>query len=90
MSLTHGLHRALQQQPNAIATVFGSRRRTYIELADRVARLAAALRTLGVRTEDRDPVAALDFSGGVYSSLLSARGVSTIFIPWRARSVIRP
>src|SRR5260370_1312000 len=63
MSLTHGLHRALQQQPNAIATVFGSRRRTYSGLADRVARLAAALRTLGVRGSGSD-VGGVFYSGG--------------------------
>ncbi|UYM06401.1 AMP-binding protein [Solicola gregarius] len=46
---TQGLHRALQQQPDGIATIFGERTRTFTEQADRVARLAGALRELGVR-----------------------------------------
>ncbi|AYC32750.1 long-chain-fatty-acid--CoA ligase [Pseudomonas cavernae] len=53
MYLTQGLHRMLQQQPNALATVFRDRRRTYAELADRVARLAGALQSLGMQTGDR-------------------------------------
>lgn len=45
---TQGLHRSLQQQPDGIATIFGERTRTFAEQADRVARLAGALRELGV------------------------------------------
>lgn len=48
MRLTQALHRAVQQHGNDLATVDGGRRRTYRELASRVARLAAGLRALGV------------------------------------------
>lgn len=53
MRLTQGLHRSLQQQPDAVATVFGKRSRTFAEHGERVARLAGGLRELGVGAGDR-------------------------------------
>jgi acyl-CoA synthetase (AMP-forming)/AMP-acid ligase II len=51
--LTQGLHRAVQQNPDGIATIFGDRVRTIAEQADRVGRFAGALRGLGVEQGDR-------------------------------------
>ena len=48
MYLTQGLHRALQQHPDRVATRFSGRERTYREHGDRVARLAGALLGLGL------------------------------------------
>lgn len=53
MYLTQHLHRAVQQTPEAIATVYGDRVRTHRESVERIARLAAALRSLGVAEGDR-------------------------------------
>jgi len=53
MYLTQFLHRAVQQNPDGIATIFGDRVRSFAEQADRVARLAGALRRLGVEPGDR-------------------------------------
>lgn len=53
IQLTQCIHRALQQTPERIATVFGDRRRTYRELVDRVSRLAGAMRALGIAKGDR-------------------------------------
>lgn len=53
MYLTQFLHRAVQQNPDGIATIFGDRVRSFAEQADRVARLAGALRRLGVKPGDR-------------------------------------
>lgn len=53
MYLTQSLHRAVQQNPDGIATIFGDRVRSFVEQADRVARLAGALRRLGVESGDR-------------------------------------
>jgi long-chain acyl-CoA synthetase len=53
MHLTQGLHRAAQIRPHGIATIFGERRRTWRELADRVARLAAALVATGLEPGGR-------------------------------------
>jgi long-chain acyl-CoA synthetase len=60
MYLTQGLHRSLQQNPDRTATSFRGRRRTFRELADRVARLAAALRELGMAEGDRVGMLALN------------------------------
>ncbi len=53
MQFTQGLHRAVQQRPEAIATVCGNRRHSYRELADRVARLAGAFQAHGIQRGDR-------------------------------------
>src|SRR3954468_13042384 len=80
MYMTQGLHRAVQQRPDAEATVFGSRRRTFAEVADRVARLAGALRGLGVGAGDR--VAMLSLNSDRFSEYLLA-------VPW-ADAVLNP
>ena len=48
MYITQGLHRALQQKPQAVAVRFAGRERTYKEFTGRVARLAGALQALGM------------------------------------------
>ncbi|WP_113701786.1 acyl-CoA synthetase [Nonomuraea lactucae] len=70
MYLTQGLHRALQQTPDLAATVYGDRIRTYKESAARVARLAGALRGLGVAEGDR--VAMLSLNSDRYHEYLLA------------------
>ena len=40
MYLTQGVHRALQQHPDRLATVDGDRTRTYERSAERIAKLA--------------------------------------------------
>lgn len=53
MNITHGLRRALQVNPNGLATVFGDRRRNWREIGQRVPRLAGGLRSLGISPGDR-------------------------------------
>lgn len=53
MYLTQGLHRGLQQAPDAIVTISGDRQQTSATVFDRVARLAGALKSLGVTAGDR-------------------------------------
>ncbi|MDQ2733405.1 MAG: long-chain fatty acid--CoA ligase [Pseudomonadota bacterium] len=60
VSLTQCLHRALQQNPDRVATVFGDRRKSYRELADRVGRLAGAMQALGVVKGDRVGILSLN------------------------------
>ena len=60
MYLTQFLHRALQQRPDSSMTVFENRIHTVREGTDRVARLAAGLRGLGVDAGDRVAVLALN------------------------------
>jgi acyl-CoA synthetase (AMP-forming)/AMP-acid ligase II len=71
MYLTQGLHRAVQQRPAEIMTIFGQRRRTFREAADRVARLAGALRAVGVGDGDR--VAMLSLNSDRYSTASPTR-----------------
>jgi acyl-CoA synthetase (AMP-forming)/AMP-acid ligase II len=80
MYLTQGLHRAVQQQPDEVMTIFGARRRTFREVAGRVARLAGALRELGVGDGDR--VAMLAVNSDRYNEYLLA-------VPW-ANAVLNP
>ncbi len=60
MYLTQALHRATQWHPDRIAAIFGERRHSFRQLSDRVARLAAALQALGMRTGDRVAMLALN------------------------------
>ncbi|MEW6472015.1 MAG: long-chain-fatty-acid--CoA ligase [Actinomycetota bacterium] len=80
MYLTQGLHRSLQQTPDATMTICGGRGRTFREVADRVACLAAALRRLGVERNDR--VGILSLNSDRYHECLLA-------IPW-ADAVVNP
>ncbi|MFE6157787.1 long-chain fatty acid--CoA ligase [Streptomyces sp. NPDC056486] len=70
MLLTQSLHRMLQQSPDAPLTVCGDRVRTVRESADRIARLAGALRDLG--TEPGDRVAMLAHNSDRYHEYLFA------------------
>ncbi len=73
MYLTQSLHRAVQQHPDRIAVRFGSRQRTFAEFTDRVARLAGALRKLGMQEGDR--VAMLSLNSDRYLEYQMA-------VPW--------
>lgn len=79
MSITQGLKRAIQVHRHGTATICGSRRRTWEETGQRVARLAGALRTLGLGREGR--VAIL--------SLNSDRFLETLYaVPWAGGIVV--
>lgn len=80
MYLTQTLHQALQQDPDRVMTIFGDRLRTVAESADRVARFAGALRELGVRSDDRVGILALN-SDRYHEYLLA--------VPW-ADAVLNP
>jgi len=64
MYMTQGLHRAVQQKPDAIAVRFQGRERSNKEFAGRVARLAWVLQSLGMAPGDR--VAMLALNSDVY------------------------
>lgn len=70
MYLTQALHRLLRHDPDGLATVDGERRRSWLELTDRVRRLAGALASAGLRPGDR--VALLARNGDHYLEYLLA------------------
>lgn len=70
MYLTQGLHRAVIQHPNKIATICGERKTTFIQLEGRVARLAGAMRSHGIEAGDR--IAILAFNSDRYIECLLA------------------
>jgi long-chain acyl-CoA synthetase len=53
MYLTQGIHRSVQVNGNRTATSFNGRKRTWSEVAERIARLAGVLRAFGVGPGDR-------------------------------------
>jgi long-chain acyl-CoA synthetase len=73
MQATQLLNQAAACQPDRVATICGSRRRSWREVRDRVPRLAAALRELGISGGAR--VAALAFNSDRYLELFYA-------VPW--------
>lgn len=58
MNTTLGLRKFLESNPDAIATIFGDRQRTWADIGARVQRLAGALQDLGVKRDDRVAVMA--------------------------------
>ncbi|KKC05037.1 long-chain-fatty-acid--CoA ligase [Mycobacterium nebraskense] len=78
MYVTQSLHRMLQQCPDMPLTVFADRQRTVRQSADRIARLAGALRAQGVRRGER--VAFLGLNSDRYHEYLYA-------VPWADAAV---
>ena len=84
MNITHGLRRALQINPNGLAIVCGDRRKTWREVGERVARLAAGIRALGAQAGDR--VAVLSLNSDRYLELYLAAGwAGTVIVPLNIR-----
>ncbi|MNM46440.1 Long-chain-fatty-acid--CoA ligase [compost metagenome] len=80
MYITQGLHRHIQQRPNAIAVRDCGEELTFAQLGERVARLAAALQRLGIKPGDR--VAILAQNSARYIEYFLA-------VPW-ADAVLNP
>ena len=78
--LTQALHRTIQQKPHAVATSFAGRRQSWAQFGERVARLAAVLRGLGVAAGDRVAMMALN----------SDRYLEYYYAVWWAGGVVNP
>src|SRR5687767_3097025 len=79
MFITQGLKRAAQVNRDGIATVDGERRHTWSAFALRVAKLAGALRALGL--EPRGRVAVLAFNSDRYLEYFYA-------VPWAGGIIV--
>ncbi|MGW5675051.1 long-chain-fatty-acid--CoA ligase [Streptomyces sp. NPDC003860] len=84
MYLTQPLHRALQHAPDAPMTVCGDRTQSARQIADRVARLARALKGLGVTERDRVGMLTLN-SDRVHESFLAIWWIGAAANPLNTR-----
>jgi long-chain acyl-CoA synthetase len=83
-ALTEGLHRALKSKPDAPSTSLAPRRRTWRQTADRVGRVAGALKALEVSQGDR--VAILAQNSDRYFELMYALAwVGAALVPMSTR-----
>lgn len=84
MYLTQALHRSVQQDPEGVATIFRGRTRTFAQTAERVSRLAGALRELGAGAGER--VAILAHNSDRYlETMLAASWVGAVYVPLNTR-----
>jgi long-chain acyl-CoA synthetase len=84
MFLTQGLKRAAQVNRDGIATIDGDRQHSWSEFVLRVAKLAGALKALGLQPRDR--VAILAFNSDTYLEYFYAVAwVGGIFVPLNIR-----
>jgi acyl-CoA synthetase (AMP-forming)/AMP-acid ligase II len=79
MGITQSIRRVEQQNPRGCATVFGTRTRRWDEFAERVARLAGGLHSLGVARGVR--VAVLGLNSDRYLEIYCA-------VPWAGAVVV--
>lgn len=90
MYLTQSLHRAAQQTPEKAATIYGERLRSHRESAERISRLAGALRALGVAEGDRVAIHALN-SDHFHEFLYAVWWIGAVANPvntrWSAREI---
>ncbi len=84
MYITQGLKRAAQVNGRGIATIDGERQQTWQTFADRVSRLAGALRSLGLKPDDRVAIMTLNSDRHLefYFATIWAGG---IFVPLNTR-----
>src|SRR5689334_3906016 len=80
-SLTQGLRRALQTRPRSPATAYGTRRRTWAQTADRVAR---ALTDLGVQRGHRVAILALN-SDRYFELMYALPWIGAVMVPINTR-----
>jgi long-chain acyl-CoA synthetase len=83
-SLTQGLRRALQTRPNGPSTAFATRRRTWGQTAERVARVAGALSALGIKRGDRVAILALN-SDRYFELMYALPWIGAVMVPLNTR-----
>ena len=88
--MTQGLHRTLQSHPDRIATICGDRQHSYRHYADRVARVAGVLQTLGMARGDRIGILALNsdrYLEFYYGTWWGGGAVNPVNFRWSASEI---
>ena len=89
MQITQFVRQATTLNPLGTATIYGERRRSWTEFAERTARLAAALKKLGLATDDF--VAVLSMNSDRYVELFYAiPHAGGCFAPFRSLLDLNP
>ncbi|MFZ2239266.1 MAG: AMP-binding protein [Gordonia amarae] len=84
MSLTQALHRSAQQKPAGVYSICEGREFTHRQTLERVSRIAGGLRSLGVRSEDK--VAVLALNSDLYlQSVLATAWADAVIVPVNTR-----
>ena len=90
MNVTYGLRRAVHLNQGGKATTFRARTRRWAETGERVARLAAALRSMGVGAGDRVAILALN-SDRFLEAYLGVAWAGAVVVPlnirWSGREI---
>ena len=84
MHLTQAVKRAVQQAADEIATVCAGRERTWREFSERVAKLAGAMRQLGLGEGDRAAILALN-SDRYFEFFYATPWAGGVFVPINIR-----
>ena len=87
MQLTQCLTRAVQTRHRFTATIYDDRKRTWADVGQRVPRLAAGLRALGLKPGDRLAVLSLN-SDNYIELLFAAAWASLVLVPLNTRWAI--
>ncbi len=88
MYLTQPLHRAVQQTPDAINSVYRDRALTHRQVRDRVARIAGGLRARGVRTDSRVGLLSLN-TDTFFHTCLAIAWADAVVVPLNTRWSIK-
>jgi acyl-CoA synthetase (AMP-forming)/AMP-acid ligase II len=84
MYLTQPLHRAVQQTPDAINSVYRDRALTHRQVRDRVARIAGGLRARGIRTDSRVGLLSLN-TDTFFHTCLAIAWADAVVVPLNTR-----
>lgn len=84
MQLTQGIHRSARIHPDRLATIDGTRQRSWREVARDIAQLAALLRETGVGQDDRVAVLAAN-SDHYFDTYFAAFWAGAVIVPLNTR-----
>ena len=91
MYLTQPLHKALTEAPDKTATVCQGRRHSYREFVSRIARLAAGLKKLGLKEDDRVAILGLNsdrYAEAIYATFWAGGVINPVNIRWSPAEII--